>query len=108
MTLETQATEGDAAVAPSVIEATGLATGTGRLESVGLGPFDLDDGTTLPALTVAYRHDGPRPGVAPQVLVIHALTGSADAAGDWWAPLIGPGRELDTDRVGVLAANLIG
>ena len=39
---------------------------------------------------------GPGPD-APQVLVIHALTGSADAAGDWWAPLIGPGRAFDTD-----------
>jgi homoserine O-acetyltransferase len=40
--------------------------------------------------------------------VVHALTGSADAAGDWWEPLIGPGRALDTDRVGVLSANLLG
>ena len=42
------------------------------------------------------------------MLVVHALTGSADAAGDWWAPLIGPGRALDTARVGVLCANLLG
>ena len=62
----------------------------------------------LPELTVAYRHDGPPPSRAPQALVIHALTGSADAAGDWWAPLIGPGRAFDTDRVGVLCANLLG
>ena len=87
---------------------TALPTGTGRLESVALGPFELDDGTTLPGLTVAYRHDGPRPADAPQVLVIHALTGSADAAGDWWEPLIGPGRAFDTDRIGVLSANLLG
>ena len=31
------------------------------------------------------------PADAPQVLVIHALTGSADAAGDWWAPAHRPG-----------------
>ena len=41
-------------------------------------------------------------------MVIHALTGSADAAGDWWEPIIGPGRALDTDRHGVLCANLLG
>jgi len=58
-------------------------------------------------VTLAFRHDGPGPD-APQVLVIHALTGSADAAGDWWAPLIGPGRAFDTTRVGVLCANLLG
>jgi len=40
--------------------------------------------------------------------VIHALTGSADAAGDWWEPVIGPGRALDTERFGVLCANLLG
>jgi homoserine O-acetyltransferase len=68
----------------------------------------LQSGTTLPDLTVAYRHDGVPPDEGPQVLVIHALTGSADAAGDWWEPLIGEGRALDTSRIGVLCANLLG
>lgn len=86
----------------------GLPTGTGRLETASLGPFTLEIGTMLPELTVAYRHDGPPPEEAPQVLVIHALTGSADAAGDWWEPLIGEGRALDTRHVGVLCANLLG
>jgi len=83
-----------------------LPLGNGRLELADLGPIALEAGATIP-VTLAYRHDGPGPD-APQVLVIHALTGSADAAGDWWAPLIGPGRALDTDRVGVLCANLLG
>ena len=87
---------------------TGLRTGTGRLETEALGPFTLDDGTELPELTVTYRHDGPPPSEAPQVVVVHALTGSADAAGDWWAPLIGSGLAFDTKRVGVLCANLLG
>ena len=64
--------------------------------------------SVLPELVVAYRHDGLAPADGPQVVVVHALTGSADAAGDWWAPLIGPGRALDTDRYGVLCANLLG
>ena len=85
-----------------------LPVGTGRLEVAPLGPFELGDGTVLVDLTVAYRHDGPSPTDAPQVVVVHALTGSADAAGDWWEPLIGPGRALDTERVGVLCANLLG
>ncbi len=62
----------------------------------------------LPELTIAYRHDGPPPGAAPQVLVVHALTGSADAAGDWWSPLIGAGLAIDTNRFGVLCTNLLG
>jgi homoserine O-acetyltransferase/O-succinyltransferase len=88
--------------------ASPLPLGTGRLETADLGPFDLGDGTRLPELSIAYRHDGPGPTDAPQVLVVHALTGSADAAGDWWEPLIGPGRAFDTDRFGILGANLLG
>lgn len=85
-----------------------LPIGTGRLETASIGPVTLQSGTTLPEVTVAYRHDGPPPSDAPQVLVVHALTASADAAGDWWEPLIGEGLALDTRRVGVLCANLLG
>lgn len=85
-----------------------LPVGTGRVEFATLGPFALETGEALPELTIAYRHDGPAPGDAPQVLVVHALTGSADAAGDWWSPLIGPGTAIDTDRYGVLCTNLLG
>jgi len=92
----------------STSPATRFARGAGRLESASLGELALADGTVLPELVVAYRHDGPGPAEAPQILVVHALTGSADAAGDWWEPLIGSGRALDTDRYGVLGANLLG
>ncbi len=95
------------AEAPTTRQA-GLPTGTGLLHSASLGQFELADGSVIPELTVAYRHDGPPPGKGPQVVVVHALTGSADAAGDWWEPLIGPGRALDTDRIGVICANLLG
>jgi homoserine O-acetyltransferase len=99
-----QTVEG-AGAAPST---TLPAFGSGRLETTALGPFVLGDGTRLPELVVAWRHDGPPPGTAPQVVVVHALTGSADAAGDWWEPLIGPERALDTRNVGVIGANLLG
>ncbi|HET9614313.1 MAG TPA: alpha/beta fold hydrolase, partial [Candidatus Limnocylindrales bacterium] len=92
----------------ATLPAPPLPLGTGRIESASFGPFVLGDGTVLPELVVAYRHDGPAPGEAPQVVVVHALTGSADAAGDWWEPLIGPGRAFDTERYGVLGANLLG
>ncbi len=93
--------------ASATVPGVRLPTGTGRLESADLGMFTLESGDTLP-VTLAYRHDGPGPSEAPQVLVVHALTGSADAAGDWWEPLIGLGRVLDTSRYGVLCANLLG
>jgi homoserine O-acetyltransferase len=97
--------EGVARAAPSDDRAH---LGSGRLEAADLGPFELDSGTVLPELVVAYRHDGLGPAAGPQVVVVHALTGSADAAGDWWEPLIGPGKAFDTDRAGVVCANLLG
>lgn len=82
--------------------------GAGRVVQTALGPFVLESGDVLPELVVAWRHDGPGPDEASQVLVVHALTGSADAAGDWWEPVIGSGRAFDTTRVGVVCANLLG
>ncbi|HEX7492352.1 MAG TPA: homoserine O-acetyltransferase [Candidatus Limnocylindrales bacterium] len=80
----------------------------GKIVSRWLGRFVLESGAVLPDLVVAYRHDGVPIGEGRQILVVHALTGSADAAGDWWAPLIGPGLILDTDKFGVICANLLG
>ena len=42
--------EGAAAATPSRPQPP---VGTGRIETADLGPFDLDDGSTLPGLTVA-------------------------------------------------------
>jgi homoserine O-acetyltransferase len=46
----------------------------------------------------------------PTVLVIHALTGDARAAGPggWWGRLVGPGRSLDPASIRVLCANNLG
>ncbi len=71
-----------------------------------LGPFRTEAGEVIGDLRVAYRRDGPATSSA--VLVVHALTGSADAAGDWWQPLIGPGRALDTTERQVICLNLLG
>ena len=80
----------------------------GKIVSRWLGRFVLESGVVLPDLVVAFRHDGVPIGEGRQILVVHALTGSADAAGDWWAPLIGSGQILDTDKYGVICANLLG
>ena len=49
------------------------------------------------------------------VLVCHALTGNAHAAGvgadgdqGWWDGLIGPGRAFDTNRYYVVCSNFLG
>lgn len=80
----------------------------GNIVSRWLGRFVLESGAILPDLVVAYRHDGVAIGQGRQILVVHALTGSADAAGDWWAPLIGPGQAIDTEKYGVICMNLLG
>ena len=105
-TVEPAAGSGASGRAGTTHGARGL--GSGQIESLELGPFALGSGYRFPTLRVAFRHDGPGPEAAPQVLVVHALTGSADAAGNWWEPVVGPGRALDTTRVGVLCANLLG
>jgi homoserine O-acetyltransferase len=67
-------------------------------------------------LTLAYETYGrlnrERDNV---ILVCHALTGSAHAAGEdtpgkrgWWDGIIGPGRALDTDRYFVICSNVLG
>jgi homoserine O-acetyltransferase len=50
-----------------------------------------------------------QPGV-PTVLLIHALTGSAQAGGQggWWEPIIGPGRALDPDQFRIICFNNLG
>ncbi|MET0772396.1 MAG: homoserine O-acetyltransferase [Candidatus Limnocylindrales bacterium] len=92
----------------AIIDTASQHLGSGTTVPTAVGPLTLDSGVLLPEVVLAWRHDGPGPDAAPQVLVVHALTGSADAAGDWWEPLIGPGRAFDTERMGVLCANLLG
>lgn len=46
----------------------------------------------------------------PTVLLVHALTGSAEAGGPdgWWAPLLGPGRAIDPAHYRILCFNNLG
>ncbi len=83
---------------------------TGRkLRYASLPPLPLDCGSVVPTPVIAYHLDGQLNARRDNlVVVLHALTGSADALGDWWAGIIGPGCPIDTDRWAVLAPNLLG
>jgi homoserine O-acetyltransferase len=71
--------------------------------------FELDCGAVLEDVRQAYHLDGELNAARDNLVVVfHALTGSADAGGDWWQALIGPGRAIDTDRYAVLCTNLLG
>jgi homoserine O-acetyltransferase len=71
--------------------------------------FELESGEVLRDVRQAYHLDGALNDERDNVvLVFHALTGSADAAGGWWTEVIGPGKPIDTNSHAVLCANLLG
>ncbi|MPQ98903.1 homoserine O-acetyltransferase [Modestobacter sp. I12A-02628] len=82
------------------------------------GPFRLERGGELPAVRVAYETWGElAPDAGNAVLVEHALTGDSHVTGPtgpgqptpgWWDGLVGPGAPLDTDRLFVVCANVLG
>jgi len=96
----------------------------------------LDCGRSLPSVRIAYETYGRlSPARDNVILVCHALSGDAHAAGmaarpsgestrdgfraderdgsrgkglGWWDGMIGPGKAFDTDRFFVVSTNLIG
>ena len=82
------------------------------------GPFRPERGGLLPGVRVAYETWGTLDEDGGNaVLVEHALTGDSHVVGPpgpghptggWWDGLIGPGRALDTDRIFVVCANVLG
>ena len=71
--------------------------------------FELECGAVLEDVRQAYYLDGELNEERDNlVLVFHALTGDADAAGGWWREVIGPQQAVNTDRYAVLSPNLLG
>jgi homoserine O-acetyltransferase/O-succinyltransferase len=99
-------------------------------------PLPLDCGRALPFVRIAYETYGRlSPARDNVILVCHALSGDAHAAGiaagpaaagtrdgfraderdgstgrslGWWDGMIGPGKAFDTDRFFVVSTNLLG
>jgi homoserine O-acetyltransferase/O-succinyltransferase len=99
-------------------------------------PLELDCGRTLDQVRIAYEAYGRlSPSKDNVILVCHALSGDAHAAGwsddpeapsavdgfradergiaahgglGWWDGMIGPGKAFDTDRYYVVCTNLLG
>jgi homoserine O-acetyltransferase len=89
------------------------------------GPLTLDSGRDLHGVRIAYETYGELNEARDNVvLVCHALSGDAHAAGvtpgvpgageletpgvGWWDSMIGPGRAFDTDHWHVVCTNLLG
>ncbi len=71
----------------------------------------LESGEKLGPITLAYETYGTlNKQKTNAILVLHALSGDAHAAGagGWWDSLIGPGKGLDTNKYLVICSNVIG
>ena len=80
-------------------------------------PIELDSGKTLKNVTVAYETYGElNKEKSNAILICHALTGDAHAAGwheggkkpGWWEIVIGPGKALDTKKYFIICSNVLG
>jgi len=81
-------------------------------------PLELESGKILSEFTVAYETYGELNEAKDNaLLVLHALTGDAHAAGKhseddkkvgWWNDMIGPGKAFDTNKYFVVSSNMLG
>ncbi len=80
-------------------------------------PFFLQNKSQLAPVTLAYETYGKlNKEKSNAVLVLHALSGDAHAAGyhknkqkpGWWDLFIGPGKAFDTDKYFIICSNVIG
>jgi homoserine O-acetyltransferase len=81
-------------------------------------PMPLDSGETLGPITLAYETYGRlNKDHSNAILILHALSGDAHAAGyhspadkqpGWWDDCVGPGKAFDTDKYFVICSNVIG
>ncbi len=81
------------------------------------GIFRLESGKTLSHVRIEYEMYGKMNADKSNViLVCHALTGDAHAAGfhagdkkpGWWNIVIGPNKAFDTERYCIVCSNIIG
>nr|MBP7163941.1 homoserine O-acetyltransferase [Candidatus Omnitrophota bacterium] len=77
----------------------------------------LKSGERLGPITIAYETYGTlNPEKSNAILICHALTGNAHAAGfhkddtkpGWWDTMIGPGKPFDTEKYFIICPNVIG
>ena len=81
-------------------------------------PFQLDSGASLGPMTVVYETYGQlNADRTNAILITHALSGSAHAAGyhqpdesktGWWDDCIGPGKAFDTNKFFIICSNVLG
>ena len=80
--------------------------------------IELESGTLFGPIQVAYETYGQLNETKDNaILLLHALTGDAHAAGyhseedkkpGWWDDMVGPGKAFDTDKYFVISSNMLG
>lgn len=80
--------------------------------------INLESGIEFGPITVAYETYGKLNDTRTNaILVLHALSGDAHAAGynssddkkpGWWEDMIGPGKAFDTDKFFIICSNILG
>ncbi len=81
-------------------------------------PINLECGEQLSPITIAYETYGKLNQAKDNaILILHALSGDAHAAGyhnekdkkpGWWEDMIGPGKAFDTDQYFIICSNFLG
>jgi len=73
-----------------------------------IGDLVLESGALLPDVRLHYEAFGDlADDKSNAVLVFHGLAANSHLAG-WWSDVVGPGLGLDTDRLCVISANVLG
>ncbi len=88
------------------------------LSEMGVKEIALESGAKIGPVTVAYETYGTLNETRSNaILICHALSGDAHAAGyhkeighkpGWWNDAIGPGKAFDTSRYFVVCSNVLG
>ncbi|PDW02006.1 homoserine O-acetyltransferase MetX [Candidatus Viridilinea mediisalina] len=81
-------------------------------------PLALESGERLGAVTLAYETYGQLNAARDNaILLLHALSGDAHAAGyhsatdrkaGWWDAMVGPGKPFDTEKYFIICSNVLG
>ncbi len=81
-------------------------------------PLPLESGASLSPVTLAFETYGElNQERSNAILLLHALSGDAHAAGfhspadrkpGWWDTMVGPGRPFDTERYYIICSNVLG
>ncbi|GAA1307061.1 MAG: homoserine O-acetyltransferase MetX [Brachybacterium tyrofermentans] len=92
--------------------------GVGERRFASIGSLELESGTVLEDVTMAYETWGTLDADGGNaILVLHALTGDSHVRGGvsdahpspgWWEDVVGPGLPIDTERWFVIAPNILG